>query len=69
MCVRGGAGTGSIQLEGHADITLDVKVNLRAQVVSRAEVTFPRPQRSGQYSFFTLSASYVFKQSLGITLI
>ena len=69
MCVRGGAGTGSIQLEGHADITFDVKVNLRAQVVSRAEDTLARPQGCGQYSFFTLSASHVFKRSLGITLI
>lgn len=60
MCVRGGAGTGSIQLEGHADITLDVKVNLRTQVVRRAGDTLLRPQRSGQHSFLTLSASHVF---------
>lgn len=51
MCVQGGAGTGSIQLEGHTDITLGMKVNLRAQVVHRAGGTLPKLQRSGPVPF------------------
>jgi hypothetical protein len=51
MCVQGGAGTRSIQLEGHTDITLVVKVNLRAQVVLRAGDTLPKLQRSGPGPF------------------
>lgn len=54
VCVQGGAGTGSIQLEGHTDITLVVKVNLRTQVVRRAGDTLRKLQRSGPFPFHSL---------------
>lgn len=72
MCVSGeGARTGSMQREGHADIKLNVKVNLWAGWGNPPRRRTPSaPERWGAPSSRSLlSAMRAFRQSLGITLI